>query len=59
MDNIIKVKFKVGTKFVGSDVEEIVEYNTEGMTKEEVYKMIEEDFETWVWENIDSGFIFL
>ncbi len=46
----MKVIFKVRTRYVGSDVEEEVEY-LDGTDEEDIQK----DFENWVWENIDSG----
>lgn len=55
MSKKIKVEFQVGTKYVGSSVEEVVEFEIEDdMTEKEIEEMIEEEFERWVWENIDS-----
>jgi hypothetical protein len=55
MSKIIEVQFTVGTKYVGSEVEETVEIEIEeNMTEEEINKIIDEEFQIWVWENIDS-----
>ena len=55
MSKIIKIEYSVGTTYNGSDVKEIVELEIEdGLNEEDINKLIEEDFETWVWENIDS-----
>lgn len=51
----IKLDFAVGTTYAGSEVKELVEIEVEdGLNKEEIEKIIEEEFETWVWENVDS-----
>ena len=48
----MKLKFRVSTGYVGSDYEQIIEY-PDDITNEE----IEEDFNVWVWEHIDCGWV--
>jgi len=58
MSRIIEVKFHVGTTYNGSDVRETVEIEIEdGMTKEQVEETINEEFQTWVWENINADWV--
>jgi hypothetical protein len=52
-----KFKFHVSTNKVGSETEEVVEIpdeELEGMDDKEKEDMLEEVFEEWVWENIDT-----
>lgn len=56
MAKIIKVEFKVGTTYVGSDVTETLNFDVTNMSDEEIERMLEEEFEMWVWENIDCGY---
>ena len=56
MSKTIKVDFYVGTKYVGSEVEETVEIEIEeDMTEREINDVVDEEFQTWVWENIDAS----
>lgn len=52
-----KFKFVVGTHYVGSDVEEIVEIpdeELEGLTETEKNKIIDEYYETWKNEQLEQ-----
>ena len=55
---IAKFKFSVSTGYVGSKREEIVEIDDEdleGLTPEEQDKLVQEVYDDWLWENIDTG----
>lgn len=53
----VKVKFKIGTGYVGSDKEQIVDIQIEEeWTEEEVDDYIKEIYEEWVWQNVDSSY---
>jgi hypothetical protein len=45
-----QVKFKVGTKYVGSDVEEIIDFEDDITTEE-----IETTLDEWINENIKAS----
>ena len=56
----MKVKFSVGTNYVGSDRTETIEITDaelEGMTEAKIEEYIEEIFQAWVWENIESYWV--
>jgi len=54
-EKIVKVRFYVGTCYVGSEDSEIVEFDATDKTEEELKCEIEDYFRSWVWENIDAG----
>lgn len=53
------VTFSVSTKYPGSRVEEIFTLDQlgidENLTDEELEKEVEETYQDWVWDNIDSS----
>ena len=59
-----KYKFSVATRYVGSKVEEVVDLvddfgeklsSLDSMDEEKLEALVDELYETWVWENIDGG----
>jgi hypothetical protein len=53
---IIKYKFSVETRYVGSRVEEIVEIEIdENSTDEEIEFEVDQYFEAWIYENIEGA----
>jgi hypothetical protein len=57
MDKILKCEFYVSTRFVGSDVREIVEVTIpEGTPIEKEDDIVKEWFEEWVWETIENSY---
>ena len=53
-----KFKFVVGTGYVGSEEEEIIEIpdeKLEGLDEEGRIKLVNEWYEEWVWQMIDSS----
>lgn len=52
----IKVKFFLSTRYIGSDINEIVAINIpKKATELEMEDIIKEIFEEWVWDNINNG----
>ena len=52
----IKVKFYVSTNFVGCEDSEIVEIKIdEGYTQSEINDVIQENYDIWLQNEIDSG----
>lgn len=49
-----KFKFYLGTGYVGATHEEIVEVDVEGLNEEEKEKEVEEEFQQWMWEHLDT-----
>lgn len=47
-----RIKFTVGTNYVGSDTSEIVEFDDDATSKD-----IEERFNEWLWDRLDAGWI--
>jgi hypothetical protein len=53
-----KFEFFVGTKYVGSKVSEVVEIDDDewnDMDEESRQELLNEMFEEWVWNTVDSG----
>lgn len=55
-----KVRFSVGTKYVGSAVEEFFTLEELGIDEDlegdVLEKEIQEAFKDWLWENIDTSY---
>lgn len=52
----MKVKFNVSTDKVGSKISEVIEIEDDlsNLTAEEKEAIIEEYFNEWIWNNIDT-----
>lgn len=59
MAKIMKVKMVISTGYIGADHETEYEFDAEGLTEKEIDRILEEEEERFMWEEIDVHSTFI